>query len=57
VNNSDFLLWLRDRFTLIYGEDPSQEFIKRLEELADMLKPIEPKWMAWINHAKGGVNK
>lgn len=38
--DADFLLWIRDRLHYVYGESENRDYMHRLREIAESLRPV-----------------
>mgnify|MGYP005608190137 FL=1 len=38
--DADFLLWIRDRLRYVYGESENRDYMHRLREIAESLRPV-----------------
>lgn len=53
MNDKEFLYWIVDRLTNVFGEDPNADFIHRLKSIGNKIEFLEKhNWRLTLSEAK-----
>ena len=53
MNDKEFLYWIVDRLTNVFGEDPNADFVHRLRSIGNKIEFLEKhNWRLTFSEAK-----